>query len=98
MAKKWLVRLSYDNPQWSTTDPVRFDFEKDKNRIDEFFEAHSYKILIIDINQENSYKVPNKEIYILAKDFFKNYNLHQNSPDNSTQNSAVQRPLIRRPL
>ncbi len=82
MTNNWLVYLRYDSPELSNSDPERIIFEKDKEKITEFFVIHQYHILCIDLTQQNSYQLPGKEIYILGKDFFQNFNLFDNRSKN----------------
>lgn len=96
MAKKWLLRLSYDNPKLANSDPVRFKFENDKNRMDDFFESYGYYILRLDINNKESYNIPNKNIYVLGKNFFDNL-INSNITSNNFKDDdkeAVKKYLI----
>jgi hypothetical protein len=96
MVNKWLLRLSYDNPQLANSDPVRFEFENDKNRMDDFFESYGYSILRVDVNNKKSYRIPNKNIYVLSKNFFDSLidskNISNNIKDNDKE--AVKKYLI----
>ncbi|MHA1271691.1 MAG: hypothetical protein ACTSPY_18005 [Candidatus Helarchaeota archaeon] len=85
MMNNWLLRLAYDNSELAISDHTRYEFENDKNRIDDFFLDNNYHILRIDVNNQYSYKVPNKNLYILGKDFFQdlqtNYNQSNTTED-----------------
>ena len=83
MVINWLLHIAYDSPQLPQSDPERVTFEKDKERIDEFFIAHDYRILRIDITKQKSHQIPGKEIYLLGKDFFHHLNLFDPQPSQS---------------
>ena len=83
MTNIWLLHISYDSPQLSDSDPERITFENDKRKHDEFFITHPYNILIISSEDESSYQVPGKKIYILGKDFFQHLDIFENHSNNS---------------
>lgn len=90
MINRVLLKLSNNNPDLSISDPVRFEFENDKKRMDRFFEEHGYSIISIDVNSKRSYKNSNKSIYFLGNDFFENFFPDQIYSSNNKADNTIQ--------
>ncbi|MBD3226726.1 MAG: hypothetical protein GF329_00935 [Candidatus Lokiarchaeota archaeon] len=69
-----LLRLANNDPELAISDPERFEFENDRRRMDEFFAVHGYFIIAVDVNSEESYRIRDKGIYVLGKDFLDDIN------------------------
>ena len=73
MPINWLINISNFPSKSVNSTKSMITFNKDKEKLDLYFEKEGYGIIRIKILERNSYKIPGKNIFILGSDFFEKH-------------------------